>query len=184
MTSSLLRLLILRNRCPSMSSTIALTRLPSNGALSRCSVQTYCRFLLSHRQPFDETMRSMVLRTCSSSQNCMSVGLILPWRSTQTLSGALTIISVTSGSQSNFTMGPNRSRSSAINLAVWRWSASSSSEKTEDWHIYSIARSWSDDAVGCLVGKGVLDLRVAGTVGHDFCYSAVVFTLDHCCSLD
>ena len=57
--------------------------------------------------------------------------------------GALTMISVTSGSQNNSPMGPNRSRSSTINLAAWYWTISPSSEKTVERRIYASAQSWS-----------------------------------------
>lgn len=118
MSLSLPRLRILRTQ----PLAIALTWAPSNGAPSRFSVQMICESRLSHRQPSGETMRSMVLRMCSSSWNCTSTGLIDPdvTRAVDHDFGYL-------GVPKQLRYGADRSRSSAINLAAWSWTASPSS---------------------------------------------------------
>ena len=68
---------------------IALTRLPSGRRASTIGDDS------STRRPTCETILSMIRITCGSSTKRMSVSSSLPFRSTYTLSGALTMISVT-----------------------------------------------------------------------------------------
>ena len=124
-----------------MPKATALTRLPSNGAPARCSMQSHSGLWLSHLRPSEETMRAMVLWTCSSSKKWTSEGVIFPRRSTMTWSGELTMISETSGSQSSSSMGPSWNRSSTTNLAAWRITSSPAPSKEGERLTYARARS-------------------------------------------
>ena len=82
----------------------ALTREPSRRRASQRGVRA------SIRRPTDETMVSMTRSRWASSSNRMSVSRILPLRSTYTISGPLTMISVRLSSSTSGRSGPRASR--------------------------------------------------------------------------
>ena len=78
----------------------ALTRLPSGSRASTIGLDS------STRRPIRDTILSIVRRRCCSSVNWALTGVSRPLRSTQMLSGPLTMTSETSPSRRNGSIGP------------------------------------------------------------------------------
>ena len=90
----------------------ALTRLPSGRRASTMGLAS------STRRPTRDTMRSIVRRRCSSSENRRSVWKSRPPRSMKIESARLTMISVISGSRSSGSSGPLPRMSSMISWVI------------------------------------------------------------------
>ena len=104
--------IVSRDPSTAMGGMTTLTRLPSCRRASHSGLDS------STRRPTAETILSMTRRRWASSQKATSVLRSLPFISTKTSSGPLTITSLTSGSASSGSMGPSPSISSETSWAT------------------------------------------------------------------